>query len=300
MTPPMKMTQMDMKERRDARHLALLSQYGSGPVPGLGGDGTPVVLHTDTDRGLTYTWSDQSLRPQDIVSRERGYLVSRLSVTHGDIEVAYLNVTSTTKEIMADTFATPFEWADENTGASFGFRYRDEVTPQHIWATAYENLKYEIPPASTTGRRTWGAYSDSEAPTDPRVLAAELATAAKVYTKQMRSMVRFLSTPFVDFSHVDSQFDADRIVGHPGNLRGTGIGKTMYVLAARHLAATRGQVLRASGCQSEEAQALWQRLAADKDLPVRRTRCTFWMPTKDQTQTYLCLDYTRAATVTTP
>lgn len=281
-------------ERREDRHARLLARFG-GPVPGLPGDGTPTVLHVDTERSLTYTWHDQSPRLQDIGSRESGFLVSRLSVAHDGIEVAYLNITSTTPELLADTFASPFEWACENTGACFGFeRAREEgreVSPERIWAVAYSNLG--MTPPSAAHRRSWGSYAPSEAPSDPSVLAAELAVVEKVYAKQMRAFARWLSTPFVDYSHVDDDFDADRKPGHPGSLRRTGVGRTMYVLAARHLAATRGKVLRASGCQTDHAQGLWAALHADPALPTRATRVTFYKPTATPTQTYLCLDYTK-------
>lgn len=276
-------------------------------VPGIG-DGTPVVLAVDTDRHLTYTWYDQSPRTQDWHSRERGFLVSRLSVTYqtpamaaagkSGFEVAYLNLTHTTPELVASLFANPFRWADENTSASFGYRYRDEVTPQQEWASAYSDLRYEMTPPSAKDKRCWGAYSASDAPTDPAVLAAELAAAAKVYATRMRGFTRWLATPSVDFSHVDSTFEADRSphAEHPGSLRGTGIGRRMYLLAAQHIA-QRGKVLRASGLQSDEAQAMWQRLVADPTVPTRRTQNTYYRPAEQRTKTYWCIDYTRSTTV---
>lgn len=263
-------------------------------VPGIG-DGTPVILATDEQRRLTYTWYDQSPRKQDWHSRERGFLVSRLSVTYtpadgsAPVEVGYLNVTHTTPELVADVFPTPFHFADENTSASFGFRYRNEVTPADMWATVYTHLRRELRAPSAADKTCWGAYSKSDAPTDPDVLANELATAEKVYARQMRGFVRWLSNPFVDYSKVKHTMTDEN--GHHLT-HGAGIGTRMYLLAAQHLAA-RGKVLRGSGIQTGHAQGLWQRLVTDPAVPTRKTRITFYKPTAEQTSTYWCLDYTR-------
>jgi hypothetical protein len=266
-------------------------------VAGIPGDGSGIVLHTDPERSLTYTWYDISRRRQDYLSRERGYLVSRLSVTFTrhdgtDIEVAGLNVTHTTQAMVDEVFETPFHWADENTTAIFGFAWNDEVSPQKVWATAYNNLSGQIQPGTAQPTQGWAhSYSASDAPHDPDVLAAEIQAAAEVYAKRMRRFVRYLSTPFVDYAHVDSDFEAERVEGHPGNLRGTGIGYRMYVLAAQHLA-THKKVLRASGLQSPEAQHLWERLVADPEVPTRKCRPTYWDGGPNKTS--WCIDYTGA------
>lgn len=294
-TEPASSSGIDWVARRAAREAELLASYDPN-VPGLPGDGTPMVVHTDPDRGLTYTWHDLSPRPQDFNSLERGYLVSRLAVTHASgHEVGHLNVTSTTRDLLAAVFATPFHWADENTSASFGFRWAaedgKEVSRAKIWATAVNHLRL-VPTEVATRRWTYGP---ADAPADPADLDADLAVAEKAYARQMRGFARFLSTPFVDYAHVDDAYDAARAgTGHPGSLRGTGVGRAMYLVAARHLAATRGMVLRASGLQSEQAPGLWARLVADPAVPTRRTRVTYWQPGTKHTGTYWCIDYTRA------
>lgn len=261
-------------------------------VPGLPGDGAPVILHTDTQRGLTYTWYDRSPDIQDASPRESGMETSMLTVTHGHHRVAYLRVSFTSKAILDDLFKSPFHWADENTGASFGFDYA-EPTDAKVWAAAYENLS--VLPPSWNGTRPAGAsrwvMDPKDAPTDPTVLAADLDVAAKMYAAQMRGFLSTYKNPFVAYSHVDDEWDAQRAGdGHPGNLRGTGIGSTMYILAAKHLATT-GRFLISSGIQTPEAEALWARLAANPQVATRRTRRTYYRTGK--TQTYWALDYTR-------
>ena len=261
-------------------------------VPGLPGDGAPVILHHDTDRDLTYTWHDRSTDIADASPRESGIETSLLTVTHRGHRVGHLRVSFTNKAILDTTFESPFHFADQTTGTHFGFDYGD-VCDATVWATAHEDLK--VLPASWNGTRPEGAsrwvMDPKDAPTDPAVLAADLKVVAQAYTKQMRGFLNTFKAPFVAYAHVDDQWDAQRAgEGHPGNLRGTGVGRTMYVLAAQHLATT-GRTLVGSSIQTDEAQGLWNRLVADPTVPTRRTKRTYYRTGK--TNTTWCLDYTR-------
>lgn len=286
---------LDIAEARAAFEANALAAFDP-TVPGLPGDGTPTLLHVDHERGLAYRWHNISPRVQDFTSRDRGYLVSRLSVTLLDqpaTEVGHLNVTSTTRELVTSVFPTPFHWADANTGAIFGFGLARKhgtaaPTPEKIWATSYNYLSQQ--PASMAGKRYW-TLSASDAPDDPEVLAAELAIAERAFARLMRGFLRWLATPFVDYAHLDHTYT--RPDGTHAALRGTGVGRQMYLLAARHLAASRGKPLRASGVQTDYAQSLWARLVADPTVPTRRTRLTYFLPAEQQTNIHWCLDYTR-------
>lgn len=272
-----------VEARLAAREAAIQTLCANG-VPGMPGDGTPVVLHTDTERGLTYTWHDLSPRDGDRSLIERGYIISRLVLTHTatGAEVGGLSIGHSNRALVNAVFANAFEWADENTGMNIGYAYRDAdaISDAHIWAAAYNYLR--IRPPSAAGSRSW-TLGALDAPTDPQVLKAELRTAERMLAKEVTAFVRQLSTPYVDFSEVDYATPE----GTP--LRGTGIGRQMYLLAAQHLG-TMGMVLRASGCQSDLAQGLWARLAADPTVPTRKTRTTY-RATK-QVKVNLCLDYT--------
>lgn len=268
-------------------------------VPGLPGDGAPVVLHTDHHRGLTYTWFDRSTHRADASPRESGMETSLLAVTHGEHQVAHLRVSFTTTALLNHLFASPFEWADADGGACFGFRsarHFDGPAPSkaHIWATAFRDLRTY--PPSWGGKRPAGACAwgmdPKDAPTDETVLDTDLNSAAVVYRKRMQAMARTYRNPFVAYAHVDDEWDAQRAgEGHPGSLRGTGVGRAMYLLAAQHLATT-GRFLIASGTQTNHAEALWARLIADPTVPTRQTRRTYYRT--GETHTYWCLDY-RAA-----
>lgn len=263
-------------------------------VPGIPGDGSPVVLHVDDARGLTFTWYDISRREQDWCSRERGYLVSRLEVTDASGEaVGWLNVTHTTRELVAAELPTALHWADENTGTSFGFRYGG-LTPQRLWASAWTAL-HEFP-ASVRGKSLW-VLTANDAPQDPAVLAAELDDAERRFERQVRAFVKFLSVPFVDYSYLtESHVDAS---GRVVPLRGTGVGRLMYLMAARRLA-EHGKVLRASGVRSDLATSLWSRLEADPDVPTRDVTVRYWSPALSRPKTYPCIDFTDTVSTEEP
>ena len=291
MTQPLTVDRPSIAEGRRQYRAQVLANF-TPAVPGLPGNGAPVILHEDTERALTYTWHDRSTDIADAGPRESGMETSLLTVTHGPHRVGYLRISFTNRAILDATFPDPFHFADETTGASFGFKY-GTVTPATVWATAHQDLN--LLPASWNGKRPAGAsrwaMDPKDAPTDPAVLAADLKVAARAYAKQMRGFLNTFKAPFVAYSHVDNQFDAQASGdGHPGNLRGTGVGRTMYLLAAQHLATT-GRPLLASGIQTSEAQALWGRLVADPAVPTRRTKRTYYRTGKASTM--WCLDYTR-------
>lgn len=261
-------------------------------VPGVPGDGSPVILHIDESRGLTYTWHDLSRRKQDWQCRESGYLVSRLTITDTTLtEVGALGVTHTTSELVAAEMPTSFHWADENIGACFGYRF-GVVTDQQAWAAAYNALR-TLPPSSN-GKDLW-VLGASDAPDEPKVLAAELDAARQALDIKVAAFVEFLSVPFVDYAHLDRTYTTPD--GECAPLRGTGVAPVMYRLAAQRLA-TQGKVLRASGLQSTQAAALWKRLAADPTTPTHEVTVRYWS-TNDQL-TYLCLDYTGEFTDSCP
>ena len=282
-------------------------------VPGMPADGAPVVLHTEihkpTGGTLTYTWHNLSNRHS--LRLKCGYIISELTLTYtvpatapigaGDtFQVGRLSIIHTTKEVLADVFPTVFHWADRNTSANFGAAFRKapgSVTDADLWAGAYNHLSRVLGrPSSAINNHHW-TFSAADAPTDSTVLAAELKTVENHYRTMMRDFLRYVSVPMINYAHLDDGLHNDRFSvdhpAHPGNMRGQGYGRTMYILAARHLG-TMGRVLRASDIQTEAAQALWTRLAADPALPVRKTRTTYWQPVEDRTKTHWCLDYTRA------
>ena len=277
-------------------------------VPGIPGDGSPVVLDVDEERGLTFTWHDISRRRQDWTCRDRGYLVSRLSVTDATgTEVGGLNVTHTTPELVDEELPTSFHWADENTGYSFGFPFRraatkkaaetlaamgrndtplESPTAARVWAAAYSALK-ERPP-SARGKATY-SLSASDAPADRQTLLAELAVAEEKLDRKVEQFKEFLSVPFIDYAELDRTATAPDGTEMP--LRGTGTGQRMYRLAAGRLA-QQGKVLRASGIQTDEAQAVWRRMAADPETRTTEVTVRYF---DQEPKTYVCLDYRDAS-----
>ena len=71
----------------------------------------------------------------------------------------------------------------------------------------------------------------------------------------MKLWSAYYLTPFVASSHTVEK------------VRGIGVGRRMYILAAQRLAVT-GRVLSESGLQSVLAQNLWGRLGDDPTVPT--------------------------------
>lgn len=292
---PTRSTAPTLEERRAAWAAEARAKY-TPKVPGIPGDGTPLTLHRNPHaahgHGLTYTWHDRSPDLADASPRESGIETSLLTATTDTgTRVAHLRVSFTTRELLAETFPTPFHWADENTGATFGFRW-DTPTPAHLWVRAHEATR--TLPASWDGKNRAKSWSvqNHDVPEDPAVIDADLAVLAAHYRRQMSGFLRSHKTPFVAYSHVDNAYDAHRATAegrtHPGDLRRTGVGTTLYVLAAQQLATT-GRILRASGNRSPEADALWASLIANPTIATRKTRHTYYLTGK--TTTGWCLDY---------
>lgn len=85
-------------------------------------------------------------------------------------------------------------------------------------------------------------------------LKAIYATSESIASAGDKNDAKIIS-PVIDFAKVHDAF------------RGQGIAPSMYVYLARKLA-EQDMTLRESGCQSEEAGAMWQRMKHDPLLPI--------------------------------
>lgn len=240
-----------------------------------------VTVGHDADRGLTYTWHDQSPDPQDISPRESGVDTSALTAQTPDGAcVAYLRISFTTDTLLAATFDRLLAWAEEGCGWRMGMQahkrgYGDPVSPARLWQQAH--LHAQMTPASLpgAGHSPWSLTAD-DAPTDPAVLEADLQAIEETIRPRFQAWRDYLLVPFVAYSHTDECH------------RGIGVGRAMYLHAAQQLAAT-GRVLRASGNQSGEAETLWFRLIADPTVPTSTITLTSWG--SGEVGTYPVLDY---------
>lgn len=220
-----------------------------------------VVLRHDPALGFTYTWHDQSTADKDTCDLRVGaWATSVLIVTDPTGRCAgYLRLTWTDPATVAAVFDRPLSWADEHDGWSLGYQTVDgqRVPPPaaDLWVRAHRHAR-TVP---VSMRDTPGA--PEVAPSDPAVLEADLRALERKIRRRMRAWTVFYAVPYVEFSRTEDGTD-----GTP-DARGKGVGREMYVLAARRLATT-GRVLAASGIRTSSALALWTRLEADPAVPT--------------------------------
>lgn len=107
---------------------------------------------------------------------------------------------------------------------------------------------------------------------DDVVVKKDLDALAKRIRKMMNDDLKWAKEPFVDYSRVSDTY------------QGMGYGTAMYILTARKLA-TQGRVLTASGVQSDEAQATWQRMKRNFPNNVKFIK-------KSNSREYAALDFT--------
>lgn len=237
--------------------------------------GKPEILDIiDGPKGkLAVVWEENSVEANDIwLVTERGYNTSRLSLRDartGEVK-AYLKAAYQTQESQERSYGTD-EWK--------GFRYLAEREGFYGMEKKYpKGRDYKVgdetfervvinPPALETedelrsfitqARRTldiYGAPRSEEM--DEATLRKEVKVLQKAANERLASDLENYKTPYIDFSRVDDN-----------NLRGKGLGHSLYIFAARKLS-EKGLGLRASSLQSDEAQKSWRLMAADKRFPI--------------------------------
>lgn len=298
-------------EARAARRAFSVETLGSR-VPGIPGDGTEKTLAVDAEHGLVFTWVDRSPERQHEAPRRSGYETALLRVVHEATGrwVGWLSVSYTTRELVESLFPGrfgPLRWAEENLGAMFGFGLTEaglgsEPTAPELWAAAHRYLgRTPTSAAGAGGSRTPMSplsllnLSAADAPADAAILGADLDVCLVAYRTVMERFVTLNAIPFVAYAHVDGEHEADQALaqghGHPGSLRGSGVGSRMYVLAAQQLAET-GRVLMASFTQTPQARRVWDRFCADASVPTREIQVPEgWRTDGAATRAARVLDY---------
>lgn len=222
---------------------------------------------------LAVVWEENSVEANDIwIVMERGYNTSQLSLRDartGEVK-AYLKAAYQTKESQERSYGTD-EWK--------GFRYLADRESFYGMVKQYpEKRDYEFgdetfngvvinPPGLETedelrsfvtkARKKFEIYDDSTVDKmNETELRKELTILQKTANDRLTSNLENFKTPYIDFSRVDDN-----------ELRGKGLGHSLYIFAGRKLA-EQGLGLRASSVQSDEAQKSWRLMAADKRFPI--------------------------------
>jgi hypothetical protein len=132
---------------------------------------------------------------------------------------------------------------------------------RQIWVAAHRDLEKSI----TRPDGSYAAYyniSVNDIPDDAQV-AKDLKALSKKPRKEMQDKIKHFGVPYIDYSSVD------------GNLKGQGFGTALYLYSARQLG-KQGKTMRASGTQTDAAQAVWKRFKKAFPNNVSSTRRTMY------------------------
>lgn len=258
------------------------------------------------DGEMAVTWEGGSTRESDLsIQNERGFKLPGINLRDmktGEIS-SYVRFSYTDKEAFKKAFGddewSAFKFVREFDGARIPIVeykdpknndysnvdvFTDSMTPeerltakQKVWQAGFNNSKATLIshhfmslPMAERGRLI------ELAPTDEKVLDKELDQLREEYAKDMNNFVSDHSEPTIDYSEVNP------------SLRGSGVGSALYIYGARMLARD-GHRLRGSGVQSDSAQELWKRFAANEKLPMTKEKKT-WIRHGNE-DTYFFMDF---------
>lgn len=252
---------------------------------------------------LAVVWEKDSVAKNDeFVQLERGYETSRITLNDPKTgeEMGYIKLGSQTKESLDRSFGTDewraFAWASDASSLS-GFDetnvkdwsrrvpVREDTgearleAKKELWAQGHKYTKTYPKSVDMTevGRGNLYELNASHAPTDEKQLDKDLTIVRKKIQKEMDATTGWHDDPIIDYIELEKP------------LRGKGTGQALYILSGRMLA-KQGRVLRASGIQTEAAQATWKRMDAEPKIPTgTRTKKTLGTKTE---KSYLTLDFT--------
>lgn len=233
------------------------------------------VLHTD-EHDLAVIWEPYSIRKQDALSK--GMYIRRVVMKDfktGD-DVGYITLCTLTDESFAKNFTddpilAPVLHLCETTGKG----YIDTEKKAYLADPSDENRL-------ALKKRLWQALQPWKSVPDPvpdseEELDAFLQPLAKRSEANVAAFKAFYKQTFVDFSRIEEPY------------QGEGLGTVAYIYTARALG-KRGEVLKASGLQSDDAQRLWAGLSKKFGGSIGEITLEDPYGRKGQAQTYPILD----------
>ena len=251
---------------------------------------------------LAVVWQPSSMERSDKSAFDGGYSIPVMYFKHVDTGEVYgfLKSSSMTDESFDRSFGTDefmtFRHRARQRGAHYPlmdfdgwvdpFDHRDgspvPTRPddlvelkREIWASAHRDTG--MSPKDAEGKYI-ASYNVSKdvAPHDEAVLDKDLNVFRKRFMKEIKDQRSYLDpkSPFIDFSRVEDE------------LKGKGFGSAMYVYVAKRLGVD-GAMLRASGVQTEFAQALWKRMKKNMGDHYTKVEITGY----GETTKYKALDF---------
>ena len=224
------------------------------------------VSHSKTDKGVVLG-SGMGLNVCSYRSFETGEEV-------GYVKMTYMDKESVERSFGNDEF-TPYRWQDRWSGDTYPFNDDDENGKQgvygdrdlkgeelkakrrEVWLAAQRHMGHGITDKNGKYFANYNLSRDNIP--DDETVNKDLKMFSTRVRKEMKEKQGYWKVPNVDYSHVDD------------SIKGKGFGTALYVYTAKKLG-TQGKVLRASGLQSDDAQATWGRFA--KHFPDNITSVT--------------------------
>lgn len=219
---------------------------------------------------MNLIWHPQSPRSNDAGPRDQAIDTALVEAFNdaGDL-LGYVKASFTTPELIAARVPTPLDYQFNCRG----WCRSDDSTLAETWYHAHWYA--QVTPPSYTGRL--GALSVSDAP-DDETAQAELDAIGERFREERELWIGYFSVPFIAYSHVEEPY------------RRTGLGTAMYLEMAGRFAEL-GLPLRASGLQSDSAEALWASFVNSDTIPTGSITLTSYG--NREVVTYPTLDLTR-------
>ena len=210
---------------------------------------------------LAVVWEPVDAEQNHIYTKTSGYdrAVLHFKSMKTGKRYGYLKVHSITDESFERSFGN-----DEFTPFRAHQRFDGLHYPNDLFLFDEDDIRRDFAPTSSIEeirRGVWQEASRSlrkpyQVIPDDETVKRDLVEYGKIITERANGIRSFAlpEAPYIDFSRVDDE------------LKGQGFGKALYVYGAKRLAAD-GKALGGSGVQSDEAEALWNRLSAS--MPER-------------------------------
>lgn len=250
--------------RRVSRHSVMKGAAKPTPLSWPAGTPAHIVRHT-------LSWWDQSPLVGDCAALDGAIGTHLLSVTDVDTgeRLAYVKVSFTTAELYDEAFPTPLHYLASTKGWCLPLNDRPAT-----WLSAHLHAR-QTPASLKAAGRYVASYSLSSCDVpDAATIETDLAALVAPYAHESIGWYECYAVPFIAYSWVDN------------DVRRGGLASALYDIVARRIGAD-GKVLRASGCQSDAAAALWAHFEADPAWPTTTADITY----AGATRTHLALDY---------
>ena len=261
-------------------------------VEAVGGEYSIVNRIIHQGKPMIITHSTLSSRNHDKFVQEKSGMNISETIVHDEEtgeKIGFINVCFVNDESVRrcfgdeDDYMTPIRYAKRYISSIQGAKLKVNEDPRgndkkmrELWldvmnVDSSHIRDFKVPSGAKMSGWSWTA---DDVPEDPKAVEKDIESLSGQFKEQLREFKRSFSVPFVEFAEIEDEY------------KGTGLGKKMYVEAAKAMG-KRGMVIRSSSIQSEDAERLWSSLRKDENIVVKEGNLTI----KGDEYDYLYLDY---------